>query len=319
MNIGDVAPVPPEHLRSEEEIVASWKGDIGQPLVSINCPAFNHVDYIRDAIHGFLMQETEFPFNVVIHDDASSDGTADVVRDYEQRYPRIIKGIYQDRNLYSQGIKRDRYTGPFLKGKYVAHCDGDDYWMDPRKLQIQVGFLEANPDYVISCHDAFILDDERRVVSLSKLHDKNKRDLASKELIEIRGWILTLSRVYRNVGIRQEPESRYILNGDNFFLTRIGWYGNAKYHAEIRPAGYRQHEGGIWSKSSKDDQRAASISSYLWMARYYRRVGKLEQASLFEEKARRILMKSSHTGLLATEIWSRFSPRRLLKAVNRRL
>jgi glycosyltransferase involved in cell wall biosynthesis len=248
MKIGDLAPRPSQKLRTEDEIIASWKGDPDTPLVNIKCATFNHVDYVHDAIHGFLSQETEFPFGVVMHDDASTDGTADIVRDYERRYPRIIKGIYQEKNLFSEGIRRDQYIRPFLTGKYVAVCEGDDYWMDPRKLQIQVGFLEENPEYVISGHDAFILDDEGRIVSLSELPDKHKRDAGAEDLINGRIYIVTRSWVCRNIDIPAVPESRFILNGDDFFISRIGWYGKSKFHPEIRPAGYRRHAGGIWTE-----------------------------------------------------------------------
>lgn len=119
------------------------------PLVSIDCVTYNHEKYISDAIEGFLMQKTTFPVEILIHDDASTDGTADIVRSYEYKYPRIIRPLYQKKNQYSelgcQGlweIQRRRH-----KGKYVAFCEGDDYWTDPYKLQKQVIFLETNPDY----------------------------------------------------------------------------------------------------------------------------------------------------------------------------
>ena len=112
-------------------------------LVSICCITYNHEKYIRDAIEGFLMQKTDFPFEVLIHDDASTDGTADIIREYETKYPDIIKPIYQTENQYSKGIKISAtYNYPRAKGKYIALCEGDDYWIDPYKLQKQVDFLE---------------------------------------------------------------------------------------------------------------------------------------------------------------------------------
>lgn len=318
MKIGDPAPRPPQQIRTEEEIIASWGGDADKPLLSIRCATFNHVDYIRDAIHGFLSQETEFPFNVVIHDDASTDGTAGVVRDYEQRYPRIIKGIYQKTNLFSQGIRRDRYMRPFLKGKYIAICEGDDYWIDPRKLQVQVRFLEENPEYVISGHDAFILDDGGRILSPSKLPDSLKKDFGAEALIHGKIWIPTMSCVYRNVDIPVAQESRFILNGDNFFTSRIGWYGKSKYHSEIGPSGYRRHGGGIWSTYARENNRAAKISSRLWIARYYRRIGKPEVAASFDQKARLSLIYSTETSVLAKELLARFSGYRNIQALFRK-
>lgn len=319
MKIGDLAPRPSPRLRTEEEIIASWKGDPNQPLLNIKCATFNHVDYICDAIHGFLSQETEFPFDVVVHDDASTDGTADILRDYERRYPRIVKVIYQQRNLFSQGVPRDGYMRPFLTGKYVAFCEGDDYWMDPRKLQIQVAFLEENPDYVISGHDAFVLDHEKRIICLSEIPDSLKRDFGSEDLVNGRVYIVTRSQVYRNIDISWERESRFILNGDDFFISRIGWYGKSKYHAEIRPAGYRQHAGGVWSSGSEEDQLAAQISSWLWIGRYYRRIGKPDVASSFDREARGFLLGSVRTRLLAKELRFRLSLRGMIKAVIRKL
>lgn len=117
------------------------------PFVSISCITYNHEQYIADAIESFLMQETNFPFEVLIHDDASTDGTADIIRKYEKEYPDIIKPIYQKENQYS---KRDGSIGRIQKGralgKYYATCEGDDYWTDPYKLQKQVDYLEAHPD-----------------------------------------------------------------------------------------------------------------------------------------------------------------------------
>lgn len=118
------------------------------PLVSISCITYNHAPYIRKCLDGFLMQKTNFHYEVLIHDDASTDGTADIIREYEIKYPDIIKPIYQKENQYSKGIKISQtYNFPRAQGKYIAFCEGDDYWTDPNKLQMQVDFLENNPDY----------------------------------------------------------------------------------------------------------------------------------------------------------------------------
>ena len=117
------------------------------PLVSISCITYNHKQYIRDAIEGFLMQRTNFPVEILIHDDASTDGTAEIIREYEKQYPWLIKPVYQTENQYSKhnsfiSISKIQY-GRAL-GKYIAFCEGDDYWTDPYKLQKQVDFLESN-------------------------------------------------------------------------------------------------------------------------------------------------------------------------------
>jgi len=122
-------------------------------LVSICTITYNHAKFIRQALDGFLMQETNFPFEVLIHDDASTDGTADIIREYAEKYPDIIKPIFQKENQYSKGVQISlTYNFPRVKGKYVALCEGDDYWTDPRKLQTQVDFLEANPEFSMCFH-----------------------------------------------------------------------------------------------------------------------------------------------------------------------
>jgi len=119
------------------------------PLVSVLTLAYNHAPFIRQCIEGVLMQKTTFSFELLIHDDASKDETADIIREYEALYPEIIKGVYQTENQYSKDI--DPFDILFLKaqGKYIAICEGDDYWTNPLKLQKQCDFLEAHPDYII--------------------------------------------------------------------------------------------------------------------------------------------------------------------------
>lgn len=134
---------------TQEQIMQNWSvKDTENPLVSVRCITYNHEPYIAQAIDGFLMQKTDFPFEVIIHDDASTDKTADIIREYEKKYPLIIKPIYQTENQYS---KRNgsiaKAIDPKLKGKYIAFCEGDDYWIDPNKLQMQVAFLEKNPEF----------------------------------------------------------------------------------------------------------------------------------------------------------------------------
>lgn len=117
-------------------------------LVSICCESFNHAPYLRDCLEGFVMQKTNFKFEILVHDDASTDGSDDIIREYAAKYPDLFKPILQTENQYSKGISIwNSIQFPRAKGKYIAHCEGDDYWIDPLKLQKQVDFLESHPDY----------------------------------------------------------------------------------------------------------------------------------------------------------------------------
>ena len=122
-------------------------------MVLIRCYTYNHEAYIEDALKGFVMQKTNFPFVAVVVDDASTDGTADVIRRYEAKYPEIIKGVYLKENHYSQKKPKMKYIAPWRERcKYEAICEGDDYWTDSSKLQTQVDFLESHPEYSMCCH-----------------------------------------------------------------------------------------------------------------------------------------------------------------------
>ena len=117
-------------------------------MVSVLCTAYNHEEYIAQTLQCIVDQQTDFAFELLVNDDASTDGTAAIIRSFEEKYPHIIRAFYQEKNLYSQGI--DAYHHFLYRealGKYVAICEGDDFWCDPSKLQRQVDFMEAHPEY----------------------------------------------------------------------------------------------------------------------------------------------------------------------------
>lgn len=135
------------NLRSEQKIMQDWRLDPTKPLVSVWCLTYNHESYIEDALEGFLIQETDFPFEILIHDDASTDRTANIIQEYEARYPNLIKPIYQTENQYSKGNQPELFNSKRAKGEYIALCEGDDYWIDAKKLQKQVDFLQRNSEF----------------------------------------------------------------------------------------------------------------------------------------------------------------------------
>ena len=142
------------------------------PLVSISCITYNHAKYIRDALEGFLMQKTSFPIEILIHDDASTDGTTEIVREYEEKHPDIIKPLYETENQWSKGIRGSAvFNFPRALGKYIAICEGDDYWIDPLKLQKQVDFLEQNDEYGLIFTDVDIYYQKLNIFERSVFHN----------------------------------------------------------------------------------------------------------------------------------------------------
>lgn len=140
--------------------------DTQKPLVAIHCMVYNHAPYLRECFEGFVMQQTSFPFVAIVHDDASTDNSAEIIREYEAKYPHIFKPIYQIENQHAKpGVSVVKIINNAIQqtgAKYIALCEGDDYWTDPLKLQRQVDFLEENPQYTFCCHRFKILKDSEK-------------------------------------------------------------------------------------------------------------------------------------------------------------
>lgn len=162
--------------RSEKDIITNWPMDyIDKPLCSIRCTTYNHARYVAQALDSFLMQETNYPFEIIIHDDASTDNTQDIIREYNQRFPSIIKPILQTENQYSKPNGRmylKELVDGACKGKYIAWCEGDDYWIDCRKLQKQIDYLETHPDCSMVFNSANYVDDNSVTTFCDKKQNK---------------------------------------------------------------------------------------------------------------------------------------------------
>lgn len=152
-----------------------------RPCVSILCTTFNQEQYLRDALEGFLLQKTTFPFEVIIHDDASTDGTAAVVEEYLERFPDVTY-VREKTNCYSRGLSVARSLREICSGKYIAYCEGDDYWISEAKLQRQYDFMESHGDFAICLHNAVVADLINRSAYLSE-PDGADREKSVTELI----------------------------------------------------------------------------------------------------------------------------------------
>lgn len=233
---------------SQEDIMRNWNTNNSDlPLVSVRCITYNHEHYIAQALEGFLMQKTTFPFEIVVHDDASTDNTANIIREYEAKFPNIIKPIYETENQYS---KKDgslsRILNNACKGKYIALCEGDDYWIDENKLQIQIDFLEKRSEYVMCFHNVIEHYEDYNIPDhlFSKIRNK---DYTSKEILQ--RWIIPTGAVVLRKKILETDLYKNMLVdkrkifGDTPLFVACSELGKIKGFDNIMGV-YRRHEGG---------------------------------------------------------------------------
>lgn len=230
-------------------------------MVTVYCLSFNHIKYIRDALNGFVNQKTTFPYEVIVHDDASTDGTDEIIMEYAKKYPKIIKPILQKKNLFAQKIDAfQNYILPKASGKYIAICEGDDYWNDENKLQMQVDFLEKHLDYVACVHNSYLLN-----VSNGKQTKMYKQKF---------DYDLTVKDVYSRGGQSYQTSSlmyrkQYAYSFPHYFtyVWPIGDYPLALYLAtngKIRfinkiMSTYRSGSDGSWSSRSRGKDTQISV------------------------------------------------------------
>lgn len=238
---------------TEKEIIRNWDFARGI-LVSIDCSTYNHEQYISQALNGFLKQKTNFHFEIIVHDDASTDNTAKIIKKYQSQFPYLFRCIYQSENQYSKNEKNiwGDITFPLARGKYIALCEGDDYWTDPFKLQKQVDFLENNKDYSICFHRYKILDQESQIFrndNCGFLFDNLTYCGAeiNTELF-LKHWVTQpATMVFRKDCFDISVIKKYHYFRDTHLIYHLLQNGKG-YLFEFEGAVYREHLGGISSK-----------------------------------------------------------------------
>lgn len=238
--------------KTETEIIKNWKTQ-ENPVVSILCIAYNHENYIEEALDSFLIQETNYPFEIIIHDDASTDNTVNKIKAYAKKYPHIIKTILQEENQYSQGKMIDVFLFEKAKGKYYAICEGDDYWIDAKKLQIQVDLMEQNPECDMSFHAS-----ERRLNN--DIHGKvfanpakNNKVFSASEVILGKGYIPTASLVFRKKVVSNLPSFYHDSPVGDYPLQILGSVNGGILYINRVMSVYRQGIAGSWTSRTNNN------------------------------------------------------------------
>lgn len=209
-----------------------------KPLVSICCITYNHEHYIKDALEGFVMQKTNFPFEIVISDDGSKDGTRAVIEEYKKKYPNLFRDVSPEKNMGSSA--NFIYVQQCAKGKYIAICEGDDYWTDPDKLQKQVNILESDETLMMCCTDCSVVDIKNNVLKEKRgnvvKEDKDGR-YSLRDFFQENHQYPTLTMMYRN-DHKEEVADKYAYTQNKFLGDWTLWiclliYGDVYFLNEV--------------------------------------------------------------------------------------
>ena len=230
-------------------------------MVSVVCDVFNHEDYLRECLDGIVMQQTNFAFEILIHDDASTDKSVEIIKEYVDKYPHLFKPIYQKENKFSKGISiwKD-IQFPRAKGKYIAICEGDDYWTDPLKLQKQIDILEQDESLMVCCTNCSVVDNkgvELQAVRGNVVKDDIQGQYNLHDFFRDNHQYPTLSVVYRRTHIKEIEEkfahTRNAFLGDWTLWICLMIYGDIYFLNEVTCA-YRVNPTSI-THSNVDARR----------------------------------------------------------------
>lgn len=242
----------------------------GKPLLTVCVITYNHAKYIRQAIDSILAQKVSFDWEIVIADDYSTDGTRDILREYQNKYPDLITLILQKKNLGPESNWLDLIDYP--KTKYVLYAEADDYFVDENKLQKQIDFLEAHKEFALVFHPVEVVNESGKkradtYPSLEQRHGKNTLEL--KDLLKS-NFIQTNSVMYRWRFVKESVKQVYprgIAPGDWFLHLLHADKGKIGFIDEPMSA-YRRHAGGLWSDSEKDIDKIIRKYGVAWLGFY---------------------------------------------------
>ena len=223
--------------------------------VSVLTTAYNHSPYISECIESILCQKTDFPFELIIHDDASTDGTTEIIKKYAEKYPDRMTAVFQKDNQYSRGTDVYSLMMPYVHGQYLAICEGDDFWCDENKLQSQVEWMETHPEYSACVHNT-------RRIDLRKGEDKiwyssdGDRDILFEELLRGGSACFHTSSVLWRADVKITEEMKEIRSfGDYSLALCLGLQGKIRYFDRVMSV-YRYFTSGSWSMRQSESSEA---------------------------------------------------------------
>lgn len=268
-----------------------------QIAVSIICNAYNHEPFIAKCLDGFVMQKTNFVFEILVHDDASTDNTANIIREYEAKYPQLVKPVYQTENQYSKGgISQFQY--PRVQGKYIALCEGDDFWTDPLKLQKQYDAMEAHPELDICAHAAQVQDLRTGKTRMTAPRKHDGVIPVEEVILGGGGFVATNSIFYRAAINQNKPLFRQQIKLDYGLQIHGSLRGGMLYLSDCMST-YRFMTPGSWTQRNSRSLARSEAHS----ARIRQMLGQLDVDTdgRYQQTIRKMLLRMEFTGLKRRE------------------
>lgn len=276
-------------LPSEKEILSQW-GSFNSPVVTVVVPTYQQEKYCRYTLAGILRQKTKYPYEILVHDDASQDDTQSILFDFKEKYPSIIKLVVRKENIYQQGKKPLFDIEHMLLGKYVAKCEGDDFWLDEHKLETQINIMENNEDVVMCFHHPIIHNEIKCNTWVEE--PENERDQSiifhSQEDVILKRHELPYvhTRVFRSELKSKLPiECSKVILGDQFNSSVLGLFGKVAEINNFPASASRRNSESSWQPMSAGYKEVNRFGYRAWLAVFYARQGYFDYSRYFYEQA----------------------------------
>lgn len=278
--------------RYQKQEVEEYPNKIfASPIVSVLVQTFQHRDYIKDCLDGILNQKTDFPFEILLGEDASTDGTREICIKYAENYPKKIRlFLHNPENKIkvlnlTTGNFNALYNFYSSKGEFVAFCEGDDIWTDPLKLQKQVEHLQGHSNLAFTYHSYREVTDRLEPLPKEKCLEQPKQNISQKDLQRLTYHPLLSTICFRN-SIRSNipAEMAEVINVDSFLISLLGNYGESKFLKDINPSLYRRHDRGIWSRKRKKFKMDSKLLLSKKLSAFYQEQERKDLVLFFQRK-----------------------------------
>ena len=248
------------------------------PLISVMVQTYQHQEFIKDCLESILKQETEFNFEILLGEDGSTDATRDICIEYAENYPEKIRLFlhHPENKIKVLNILTGNFNALYnffsARGKFIAFCEGDDFWKDPTKLQKQVDLLRSNSESVLTYHSFIEVNEKGEPLPKEQILQQPRQDITQENLKKLTYHPLLSTACFRNIIQENIPEEMPgVINVDSFLFSLLGTYGEGKFLETISPSIYRRHQNGMWSGKRKEFGLRSKVLFYERLLEFYRR------------------------------------------------